>query len=137
MQRAGLLLGMYVGCAGCAPPSSTWIYAARTSETLAVGSLACDGGSTHQFLADSDWVESNPVLGHHPSDAALFLYLGSIAAGVIGLNRILPPKLAIALSLTMFAIEAKSVYINTSVGASMCGLGRGGPWEPMQEIRSR
>lgn len=130
----GLGIGLAM-CSGCAP--TTWTYAARASEGLAVSSLACDGGQTHQFLAESDWIETNPVLGKHPSDAALFLYLGSIAAGVIGLNRIIPPKVALALNLAVFAVEAQSVYVNSSVGASMCGVGHGGPWAPMDEIRSR
>lgn len=46
--------------ASCTP--ATWRHAARVTEIAAVTSLACDGGSTRQYLAESDWIETNPIL---------------------------------------------------------------------------
>lgn len=128
------LRSLLVCLAACAP---TWHRAARVTEALAVGSLACDGGSTRQYLAESQWVETNPILGEHPSSAALWLYLGAIAGGVIGLNRLVPDKLALALNVAMIGIEVQSIAINAGVGASMCGVGEGGPWQPLPTTRTK
>ncbi len=136
-----LALGFGIGfafCAGCTPIQQRVL--ARTTEALAIGSLACDGGTTRQFLAsDSGWIETNPVLGKHPSSVALWLDLGSIAGAAIGLNRIVPNKLAIALNVALLAVEVQSVAINMDVGSSVCGLGHGGPWapQPMDEVRQK
>lgn len=112
----------------CAP---TWYRAARVTEALAVGSLACDGSSTNQFLSESKWQEINPVLGRHPSSAAVWAYLGGIALLTVGANRVLPNKLAVVLNVLVLGVEVQSVAINMHVGSSACGIGDGGPWLPM------
>jgi len=130
-----LALGFGIGfamCCGCAP---TWRQAARMSEAAAVTSLACDGGSTEQYLADSQWIETNPVLGEHPSHMLLWSYLAAVGAAVVGANRIVPDKAALAINLVVLAFEVKSIAVNTSVGASPCGIGHGGPWQPITETR--
>lgn len=109
------------------------------TEISSVSLLACDGGTTDQFLRKSTWIESNPVLGEHPSDVRLWGYLGAIAAAVIVANRKLPPKWALALNLFVTAAEVRAVAINMHVGASACGVGEGGPWLPsnLDTARSR
>jgi hypothetical protein len=99
------------------------------TEVAAVGSLACDGGTTDQFLAaHAGWSESNPALGEHPSDLRLWGYLGAIAAAVVLANAKLPPKWALVANLAVVGVEIHSIDFNMHVGASACGVGEGGPW---------
>lgn len=95
----------------------------------AIGSLACDGGTTDQYLAsNSGWSEENPILGEHPSDVRLWGYLGAIAVGLAVANSKLSPKWATALNVAVLGVEAESIGYNMHVGASACGIGHGGPW---------
>lgn len=110
---------------------ATWPRVAMATEVAAVGSLACDGGTTDQFLADAPgWAEGNPILGERPSDLRLWGYLGAITAGVVVANRKLDPRWATLLNAVVLGAEVKSVAFNMHVGASTCGVGDGGPWLP-------
>lgn len=120
--------------ASCAP---TWYRAARATEAIAITSLACDGASTNQFLSESNWEEINPVLGRHPSKAAVWGYLGGIALAVSAANRVLPDKLAVLLNTVVLGVEIESVAVNMHVGSSACGVGDGGPWLPMPTAKAR
>lgn len=101
---------------------------ARMSEIFAVSALACDGGTTSQYRHESTFRESNPVLGEHPSDGAVWAYLGAIAVATIGANRVLPPKITTILNALVIGTELHAIHRNMEVGASTCGIGRGGPW---------
>lgn len=112
--------------AACAP---TWQHAQAATMIGAMGMLACDGGTTDQFLAShSGWSEGNPILGEHPSDARLWGYLGAIAAGLAIANSKLSPKWAIVANVAVMGVEAEAIGYNMHVGASACGMGQGGPW---------
>lgn len=119
------LQSLVVWMAACTP---SWRGAARVTEGLAVSSLACDGGTTQQYLSESTWQESNPILGHHPSRGTVWAYLGGIAIAVVGANRVIPPKLALALNVLVMGVEVESIAVNMHVGSSACGVGDGGPW---------
>lgn len=108
-----------------------WRIAADIGTGVAAASLACDGGSTDQYLRDSQWVEVNPLLGERPGNLRLWSYLGAIAGALVATNHYLPPKLQLVLAGAVFAIEADSIRVNMSVGSSLCGIGRGGPWKPI------
>lgn len=112
--------------AACSP--AEWPVAARATEIGAIGSLACDGGTTQQFMSDSSYIETNPVLGQHPSNGAVWAYLGAIGAIAVVANRFLPAKAATVLNVAIIGIETKSVIHNIGYGSSVCGIGQGGPW---------
>jgi hypothetical protein len=110
-----------------------WRIAADVTSSAAVASLACDGGTTDQFLHDSPWEETNPVLGRDPSELRLWSYLGAIGAGVIASDLLLRaehPKIATAIAAVVLGVELESVAVNMHVGAGVCGVGHPGPWEP-------
>lgn len=108
-----------------------WRIAADVGTGVAAASLACDGGSTDQYLHDSQWVETNPLLGEHPGNLRLWSYLGAVAAALVATNHYLPPKWQLAIAGAVLAVEAESIGVNMSVGSSFCGIGRGGPWKPI------
>lgn len=121
-----LLRGLIVAASACTP---TWHRAALATEGVAVGMLACDGGTTQQFLDAHARLESNPVLGPEPSAPRLWGYLGAIAVAVVATNQIVPPKWAVALNSLVIGAEGYSVQHNISIGSSVwCGAGPGGPW---------
>lgn len=110
-----------------------WRIAADATSSAAVASLACDGGTTDQYLRDSSWVETNPILGQHPGDLRLWSYLGAIAGGVIASDLLLRahhPQIATAIAAVVLGIELESIAVNMHVGAGFCGVGHPGPWEP-------
>lgn len=115
-----------------------WYRAQLGLETSAVAGLACDGGSTSQYLAESNWQEINPVLGPRPSSGALWAYLGAVGAALIGVDRALDhlsphwgPRIATALAAGVTITEIKANAVNMGAGSSLCGLGLGGPWKPL------
>lgn len=92
----------------------------------AFGTLACDGGESSQFLAHANQtglIETNPILGDHPSDAAVWGYLGAIAVGVAAANKWLPRKWALAVNLAVIGIETHATVNNMSYGTAPCGIG--------------
>ena len=105
--------------------TATWEKAARVTEVSAVGSLACDGGQTRQFLQhpESGEFETNPILGTHPSGYELWTYMGALAFGVIVANKTLPAWAATLANLAVTGVEAVAVRHNIGTGSSMCGLG--------------
>ena len=103
--------------------------AARTSEVLAVGSLACDGGSTVQFR-DHGFLETNAVLGDQPSTGRVVAYIATISGLVVAANRVLPDWASTVMNVAVLAVEVDSVRWNmVGVGTSLCGIGKGGPWD--------
>jgi len=126
--RDRYVIALVLALPACAP---TWRQAARMSEAAAVSSLACDGAMTEQYLADSPWVETNPILGPRPSPALLWTYLAAIGAAVVATNRLASDEVAVAANALVLVVEAKSIATNASVGAAPCGLSAGGPWRPL------
>jgi hypothetical protein len=129
-MRNALVVLVAVGA--CCP--SQWRIAADVTSATAVSALACDGGTTDQFLHDSSWMEINPVLGSDPSDLRLWSYLGTIGAGVIASDLLLRahhPQIALAIAAVVLGIEIESIAVNMHVGAGFCGVGHPGPWEPL------
>jgi hypothetical protein len=133
-----LAIGLGIGFAlvtcstGCAwsPTAKQERYAAYATEATALGALACDAGSTQQFLADSTYVETNPLLGKHPSAGTVWLYLGAIGAVVVAANHAIPmPAWArIGIGSIVSVAEISSSVHNVGYGTSPCGIGEGGPW---------
>jgi hypothetical protein len=124
-----LFVALALVLTACCPRD--WRIAADIGTGVADASLACDGGSTVQYLHDSQWVETNPLLGEHPGELRLWSYLGAIAIGLLASNHYLPPKYQLGLAAAVFAIELESIAVNMSVGSSVCGIGHGGPWKPV------
>ena len=135
MRMLRMMLLMCLALAGCAP---TWIGAQRVLEATALVGLACDGAETDQYLHESRWIETNPVLGEHPSDARLWGYLAAVSVLLVGgnhaLDRAFPvwgPRIATALALGVTGFEIQSMAINVNRGASVCGAEPGGPWKAL------
>lgn len=124
-----VIAAMFFELAACCPRN--WRIAADVGTGVAVTSLACDGGSTDQYLRDSQWVEINPVLGERPGDLRLWSYLGAIAAALLVTDRYVPPKWQLVIAGAVTAIEIDSIRVNMGVGSSFCGIGKGGPWRPI------
>ena len=122
MKRLSSLL---VCLAACVP---TLRQAARMTEIAAVSSLACDGGQSQQFLTESNYSERNPFLPSNPSPGLVWGYLAGVAVATITANRVLPQKAALVVNSIVLATEVWSVEHNMAVGASVCGIGAGGPW---------
>lgn len=119
-------------CISCTP---TWRHAARVTEAAAVVSVACDGGSTQQYLAESTWIETNPILGQHPSSAYLWTYLAVASAVIVTGNRLVSDRMAVLINGAVVLLEVDNVLFNMSFGSSACGLGTGGPWKPSETAR--
>jgi hypothetical protein len=135
MKAASVLL---TALASCAP--STWYRVQLGLEASAVAGLACDGGETRQFLAESNWQETNPVLGARPSSGALWLYLGAVAIAMLGADHALDhyaptwgPRVAAAIAGAVTVAEIHANAVNIGVGASACGVGVGGPWKTLPD----
>jgi hypothetical protein len=118
----------------------TWYRAQVGLEATAVAGLACDGGSTVEYLHESRWQEINPVLGAHPSDGAVWGYLAGVAVVMLGvdhaLDRAFPvwgPRIATFVAAGVTATEIKANVVNMSVGSSFCGTGPGGPWKALPD----
>jgi hypothetical protein len=113
-----------VALGACAP---TWSNTASATEIAAIGSLACDGGQTQQVLAHADQAglrERNIVLGDHPSNEALWTYLGAIAFGVVVANKVLPPRVAVIVNAAILTAETHAIVTNAYYGSSLaCGIG--------------
>jgi hypothetical protein len=126
--------------AACAP---TWVNAQAPTEIAAVGALACDGLQTEQFLAHADQaglVESNVILGAHPSSYELWTYLAVIGFGLVVVNKTLPPRAAVIVNAAVLAIEGQAIGVNAYYGASLaCGAGAwsGGPTSEFQTQAGR
>lgn len=118
-----ILVSIALACAACTPAQQR--YASYATEATALGALACDGGSTHEFLTESPYIETNPILGKHPSSADVWLYLGTIGALVVLSTHAIPlPAWArIGVNSTVTAIEVSSNIHNIGYGTSACGLG--------------
>lgn len=56
-----------------------WTTTSRSLYFLTVTSLALDGYSTHLALKDSTNHENNKILGSHPTDRQLVIYLSAIS----------------------------------------------------------
>ena len=121
-----------------------WLNVQYGLETSAIVATACDGGTTDQFLSQSRWQETNPVLGVHPGNLALWSYLGAVDAAMVGAgyasDRLIKsawgPRIASALAVAVLGIEAWSVEVNMRVGSSFCGIGPGGPWRELPDGES-
>jgi hypothetical protein len=146
-----LAIGLGIGFAlvtcstGCAwsPTAKQQRYAAYATEATALGALACDGHSTAQFRSEARYTETNPILGTYPSVGDVWLYIGAVGAAVIATNVIAAsegnthPRARIAINAAVAALEIASSWHNSSVGASPCGIGAGGPWGDMNEHAGR
>lgn len=128
MKRIALHLVAMSQLASCAV---TWERAARVTQAVALTGLVCDGGETRQFLTESRWGETNPVLGPHPSSAALWLYLGAIGAAMLGADYFTGHKAGLVAAAAIAGIEIWSVHVNMTYGTSLCGIGEAGPWKPL------
>ena len=131
-MRGRWLVASLAAFGACCPRD--WRIAADVTSATAVAALACDGGTTEQYLHDSSWMETNPVLGRDPGDLRLWSYLGAIGAGVIASDLLLRashPKIATAIAAVVLGIELKAITVNMGVGAGFCGVGHPGPWEPL------
>ncbi len=134
---------MLTAIAACDP--QTWYRAQVGLEASAVAGLACDGGSTHEFLEHSSYVEVNPVLGERPSNAALAAYLGGVGVALVLVDHLLldryaptwGPRIASVLAAGVSAVEWESVGHNMTIGSSFCGMGHGGPWATPSETSAR
>jgi len=129
VRRSFAKLGL-VALTGCAP---TIQHIRQTTEAIALSSLACDAGSTTQYLVDDPvLVETNPILGQHPPVGAIWIYLGAFALGAIAWNRVAETEheqvAATMANIVLTAVEIRANSANIEYGASPCGIGRGGPW---------
>jgi hypothetical protein len=133
MTRLVLHLLALAQLASCAV---TWGRAARVTQAVAIAGLACDGLETREVLADSKWVETNPVLGQHPSPAALWTYLAAVGVAMLGVDKLAGHKVGVVAAVAVAGIEIWSMQVNASVGSSVCGLGAGGPWKTLPDGES-
>lgn len=100
-----------------------------------MASLACDGGTTMQFLhSGTTLYEKNPVLGEHPSDAYVWTYLAAIGAAVVIGNRLVSNRVAMVINSVVLAVETESIGVNMHVGSSLCGVGSPGPWRAPMDV---
>lgn len=135
MIRALILCAL----AACTP---TWQRAELATEGIALAGLACDGGETRQFLAESRWGETNPVLGSDPSSPMLWSYLAAIGAAMLAVDHGVLSRYAwgakagAVVAAVVAGTEIWSVEHNIGYGSSLCGLGTGGPWKPLPDGQS-
>lgn len=120
MTRVVLVLVLLAGC------SRQWVERGLLVENIAV--IGCDRGQT-QWMAnggayDRGLFEANPLLGRTPSpmriDAMNFGAIGAVAAGY----RVLPPKLRLAMLISVALLETLNVTTNPDGGRNrpFCGL---------------
>lgn len=136
MMKAVIVILCYVTLGACDP---TWYRTQVALESTAIIGLACDGGSTMSYLDHSNWQEINPVLGAHPSNAALWGYLIGVGAALVGVDHLLldrrwptwGPRTASMLAGGVSAVEWESVGHNMNIGSSFCGVGKSGPWKTL------
>ena len=107
------LLPIVVALAGCATVGK-WGERALLAETVAV--TACDRGQT-QWMADGGKYdrgsyEVDPILGTHPSPARIDATNSAAIAGIVVGYRVLPPRLRLAMLLTVAVIETLNVATN-------------------------
>jgi hypothetical protein len=138
MKRLVLQLLALCKLTGCA--DVTWYRAQVGLEATAIAGLACDGGESQQYLSQSRWQEINPILGAHPSNAALWGYLAGVGVVMLGVDHTLDlafpkwgPRIATFIAGAVAVTEIKADAVNMSVGASFCGTGPGGPWKPLPD----
>ncbi|HTR51986.1 MAG TPA: hypothetical protein VMJ10_14825 [Kofleriaceae bacterium] len=104
--------------------------AAIATESAAIASLACDGGSTHTALESSRYIETNPVMGERPDPSVQAAYFGGAGAAVVGINELLAHGLdptagdvwRIIANVAIIGVEVDAVYGNSSIGVPVCGI---------------
>jgi len=132
----GAALELCGGCCGTWERAPTTRYTRDALAALDVAALACDGGTTVAYEHHTKFVETNPLLGEHPSELRLWSYLGAIAAGVIVATVKLPPRWALAVDGVVLLVEADAVaYNELALGARGCGLATYGTPNPNTWVR--
>lgn len=117
-MKTTLLLTLIVatGCAGALHRT------AQVSEVLALGSLACDAGSTDTAVRGG-YTEQNPIMGPSPGTGEVVGYFTTVGAGVVALNAALPDWARVAGNVVLTALEVRAERGNYAQGDSTCGIG--------------
>lgn len=88
---------------------------AATMSTL----LIVDWGQTINITRNPAYHEINPIIGPHPSETDVHLYMGSALISTLAISHILPSKYRTLFLLSVIAIEIPTVYNNHRIGLRM------------------
>lgn len=122
-----MLLALLIS--GCA---QTIHWTANVTEVAALGSLACDAGSTHDALTygGGRFYETNPIMGAQPTTNQQVAYFGGVTAGLVGINyaftkgqnHVAGDVWRILANVLVTGVEYYAVKANTDVGVPLCGI---------------
>lgn len=113
-MRLVLAVVFLVGCAN--------VHVNRAALFVSTASLACDWAQTRSAVADG-WNEQNPIMGSHPSAGEINLYFATAAAINAAIWLVTPERYRVVPSAIVSASQAKSIALNASYGAGVCGVG--------------
>lgn len=94
-----------------------------TGATLAVATINCDISQTADFLKNSYYHETNPILGKHPGSGYLWSYDTAVSAAIVVANFKLPRMWALILDGVVVGAEVYTINANRSIGVPVCGAG--------------
>lgn len=81
--------------------------------------LAFDCMQTLDIQNHPGQYETNPILGHHPSDTKVLTYFGLVGAGVAVGYRYTPASLRMYWPVVLIGMELPVILSNRSLGLSL------------------
>lgn len=119
-MKTYILIFIFLFCATYSNAADTWDSQekglAATMSTL----LIIDWGQTINISRDpANHKELNPLLGSHPSEKDVHLYMGTALLGVLAISHILPSRYRSLFMLSVIAVELPTIYNNYKLGLRM------------------
>ena len=111
------LLILSVFLASCASvPFEDWDRGDTIRQTAFVGLLAVDAYQTHKLVDDPRYYETNMILGEHPSDGSINLYMVGCAVGHTLVSGLLNSEWREAWQYVWIGAETYTVGSNYNLG---------------------
>ncbi len=88
---------------------------AATMTTL----LVVDWGQTINIARGPSYHEINPILGLHPSEQSVHIYMGVALVGTLAISHVLPSKYRTWFMGSVIALELPYIYNNYQIGLKM------------------
>ena len=118
-MKTYILIFSFLFCATTSNAADPWSIGDKTLAATMSTLLIVDWGQTINISRDPTYCEVNPLLGSHPEEKDVHLYMGSALIGTLAISHLLPSKYRSLFMFSIIAIELPTVYNNHKIGLRM------------------
>ena len=119
MKKSILIITLLFFISSSAIAADPWDSKDKALAVTMATLLIVDWGQTINISRDPTYHEINPILGRHPSEQSVHMYMGAALVGALTISHVLPSKYRQWFMGSVIALELPYVYNNYQIGLRM------------------